>query len=123
MRDADEAGLIPANPAGSKAAHPPTAKQARSPEMHPWDARQLAAFLAWARENSDLHPAWHVVAHTGMHRGELLALRWRDIDLDAATITLRRSAGLIRNMGEGAAIEKADQDRQAAGYRPGPRHR
>jgi len=41
---------------------------------------------------------------TGMRRGELLALRWRDMSLDAATITVRYSAGLIRNAGEGAEI-------------------
>jgi integrase len=102
LRDAVDAGMLPANPAAR--AHPPTAKQAASPEMHPWDARQLKAFLAWARENSELHAAWHVLAHTGMRRGELLGLRWRDVDLDAATITVRRSAGLIRNAGEGADV-------------------
>jgi integrase len=74
--------------------------------MHPCDAGQLAAFLAWLREHSELHAAWHVLAYTGMRRGELLALRWRDIDLDAATITLRRSAGLIRVKAEGAKVEK-----------------
>jgi integrase len=36
--------------------------------------------------------------------GAALALRWRDIDLDAAVIAVRRSAGVVRNMGEGAAI-------------------
>lgn len=43
--------------------------------MHPWTAAQIRAFPGWARENSDLHAAWHVLAMTGMHRGELLALR------------------------------------------------
>ena len=37
LRDAVDAGLLPANPA--RRAHPPTARQARAPEMHPWDAR------------------------------------------------------------------------------------
>lgn len=104
LRDAVEDGLLPANPAAK--AKPPTAKQARSPEMHPWTAGQLAAFLGWSREHSELHAAWRTLAYTGMRRGELLALRWRDIDLDAATITVRRSAGLIRNMGEGASVEE-----------------
>ena len=102
LRDAVESGLLPANPASR--AHPPTAKQAASPEMHPWSAAELAAFLAWARENSELAAAWHVLSFSGMRRGELLGLRWRDVDLDAATITVRRSAGLVRTKGEGAAI-------------------
>ena len=34
------------------------------------------------------------------------ALRWRDVDLDAATITVRRSAGLIRTKGEGAEVKE-----------------
>ena len=60
LRDAVDAGLISANPASR--AHLPTAKQAKSPEMHPWDARQLAALLAWANcgdvaRNSELAPA------------------------------------------------------------------
>jgi integrase len=122
LRDAVDAGLLPANPASR--AHPPTAKQARSPEMAPWDAGQLAAFLAWAREHSELHAAWHVLAYTGMRRGELLALRWRDIDLDAATVTVRRSAGLIRNAGEGAEItEGPTRTDKPPRHRPGPRHR
>jgi len=102
LRDAVDAGLIPANPAAR--AHPPTAKQAASPEMHPWEAKQLAAFLGWAREHSELAAAWHVLSHTGMRRGELLGLRWRDVELDAATVTVRRSAGLIRTKGEGADV-------------------
>jgi hypothetical protein len=35
-----------------------------------------------------------------------LALRWRDIDLDAATITIRRSAGVVRVKGEGAQVKE-----------------
>ena len=104
LRDAVDAGLLPANPA--RRAHPPSAKQAASPEMHPWDARQLKAFLAWAADNSELHAAWHVLSHTGMRRGEALGLRWRDVDLDAATITVRRSAGLIRTKGGGAEVKE-----------------
>ena len=110
------------NPAAD--ASPPTAKQAKAPEMHPWNAAQLAAFLDWSREHSPNHAPWHVLAYTGMRRGELLALRWQDIDLDAATVSVRRSAGVIRN--EGAAREisrRRHQDGKAADRRPRPGHR
>jgi integrase len=102
MKAAMDAGLITANPASR--AHPPTAKQARSPEMHPWSEEQLAAFLGWSREHSELRPIWHTLAYTGMRRGELLGLRWRDVDLKTGTITVRRSAGIVRNAGEGAEV-------------------
>lgn len=95
-------GLIRANPA--KTARPPTAKQAKAPEMHCWSSAQLAAFLGWSAENSAHHALWYVLACTGMRRGEALALRWRDVDLDAGTVSVRRSAGVVRTKGEGFTI-------------------
>jgi integrase len=105
------------NPAD--AATPPTASEARSPEMHPWTEQQLAAFLEWAagshmtpayrsQPNSDRHALWHFLAYTGCRRGEALALRWRDVDLDAGAARIRRSAGIVRVHGEGAAIREGD---------------
>ena len=38
-----------------------------------------------------LGPAIWLAAMTGMCRGEVLGLRWTDIDLDAATLSIRRS--------------------------------
>ena len=50
----------------------------RSGELGPWpDERSRAAFL--------------LAATTGMRRGELLALRWRDIDLDGACLHVERA--------------------------------
>jgi integrase len=43
-----------------------------------------------------------------MRRGELLALRWRDIDLARSTIAIRRSAGPIHRKGQGARVREAD---------------
>ena len=101
------AGMPARNPAADpKQSKPPTAKQAQPPEMHPWDARQLSAFLAWSDGNSPLHAAWWLLAMTGMRRGELLALRWTDIDLDAGTAAIRRSVGVVRVKGEGAEVKE-----------------
>jgi integrase len=90
------------NPAA--AATPPSARQARAPEMHPWTAGQLAAFLDWAREHADNFALWHVLAMTGARRGEALASRWRDYDLDAATVSVRRSSTMVRNAGQSAGV-------------------
>jgi integrase len=96
LKAAVEAGLLRHNPAAK--AHPPTAKQATAPEMQCWTAEQLAAFLGWLRTSGHQHgAAWTVLALTGMRRGECLALRWRDADLDAATVSVRRSVGIIRD--------------------------
>jgi integrase len=102
LRDAVDAGQLASNPAAK--AKPPTAKQAVSPEMHPWSAAQLNTFLAWAKDSSPLYAAWRLLAYSGMRRGELLALRWRDLDLDAGTVTVRRNATLVRVKGEGFEV-------------------
>jgi integrase len=95
-------GLLLKNPAD--AATPPSAREAKPPEMHPWAEAQLAAFLSWARDNSQSYALWHTLAYTSARRGEMLALRWLDADLDTGTVTIRRSAGMVRNAGEGAAV-------------------
>lgn len=94
----DEMPLLERNPAAK--AKPPTARQATAPEMHPWSADQLRVFLDWSADHSQVHAAWYTLAYTGMRRGELLALRWRDIDLDAGTITIRRSVGVVKHKGQ-----------------------
>jgi len=106
LRQAVKDGLVLRNAAD--AATPPTAKEAKPPEMHPWSAAQLAAFLGWAQDKSEHTVLWHVLAHTGMRRGEALALRWRNVDLDGETISVRRSAGMVRTAGEGAEIVEGD---------------
>ena len=64
-----------------------------------------SAFLGWAGGDGHAHaPAWYVLAHTGMHAVRRLALRWRDVDLDAGTLSIRRSAGMVRVAGESAEV-------------------
>ncbi len=106
----DEVRLIERNPAVK--AKPPTAKEAEAnaPEMHPWTAEQLRCFLRWAKDRNHAYAhayaLWFVLAHTGMRRGEVLALRWRDIDLDAATISVRRSVGIVRVKGKKGVLRE-----------------
>jgi integrase len=48
--------------------------------------------------------AWRLLAFTGMRRGEALALRWRDVDLDAGRVAVRRSVGVVKDKGRGEQL-------------------
>lgn len=51
---------------------------------------ELERFLEVAKKHR-LYPAFYLLATTGLRRGELLALRWSDVDLERGTITVNRS--------------------------------
>lgn len=51
---------------------------------------QLRALLR-AAENHEIGPLVTVAATTGLRQGELLGLRWQDVDLDAGTLNVRRA--------------------------------
>jgi integrase len=89
LRQAVMWNLIPRNPADSVKAPTPTPK-----EMHPLSAQEARRLLEAAR--GDRFEALYVLAvHTGMRRGELLGLKWGDVDLENATVRVRRT--LTRN--------------------------
>ena len=70
-------------------ASPPSA---RSPEIRPPSADQLHSLLtACVDAHPDLASLIYVAATTGARRGELCGLRWSDVDLDVATVTIARS--------------------------------
>lgn len=93
LKDAVADGLLAVSPAAR--AKPPSAASARAPEMHVWTPEQAGMFLAWATAHRGLWQVWHLLLHTGMRRGELCGLRWGDVDLDAGTLTVRRSVGVL----------------------------
>ncbi|MFL6162739.1 MAG: tyrosine recombinase XerC [Jatrophihabitantaceae bacterium] len=53
----------------------------RRREITPWTAAQVAEFLSSAQDDS-LYPAFLLLALYGLRRGEVLGLRWQDIDSD-----------------------------------------
>lgn len=94
-------GLIATNPARkSRTVNAPTGRQIRAarPEIETWAAAELRAFMNWDRDvyQDELHTLWLVIANTGMRRGEVLALRWSDVDLKAKRIRIRRAADSTR---------------------------
>ncbi|MGE5585807.1 MAG: tyrosine-type recombinase/integrase [Bacillota bacterium] len=60
-----------------------------------WEADEAARFIATAREAGPQWAAFFTLAlDSGMRKGELCALMWKDVDWDAGTIQIERS--LIR---------------------------
>lgn len=92
-------GLL-TNPADN--ARPPSAKAAKAPEMVWWSPEDAQQFLTWAEDNvsNEYVVAWKVALATGMRRGELLGLRWKDVDLDNRTIAVTRSVTTVKIKGE-----------------------
>lgn len=55
-----------------------------------WTATELATFLTAARAQR-LYPALHLTAHTGMRRGEVIGLKWCDLDIGTRRLSIRRT--------------------------------
>jgi integrase len=92
LKQATDDGLIPRNAAAS--VKPP---QARREEMQPLSRNQVGMFLDTVK--GDRMEALYVLAVTsGLRQGELLALKWEDVDLEGAnpTLEVRRSLSETR---------------------------
>jgi len=87
-KDAVRWGHISRNPLN--AADPPRKKGDGTREMQTWTKEQLKAFLD-AVKNERLYALWHLVAMTGIRRGEAIGLRWSDVDLENARLAVRRA--------------------------------
>jgi integrase len=79
LADAVKEDRLARNPADR--ATPPKPSAAKAPAVRTWTAAELRRFLELVAEDR-LFAAWRLSAMTGMRRGELLGLRWHDLDLD-----------------------------------------
>jgi integrase len=89
LKDAGRWGYLARNPAA--AADPPTPKRL---EPQVWEPAQLRTFLSHVR-NDRLYAAWLLVATTGLRRGEILGLRWVDVDLKAGRLAVRQTLVVV----------------------------
>ncbi|OMD43028.1 site-specific integrase [Paenibacillus odorifer] len=90
LKRAERWGLIAKNPAALV-----ERPRAEKKEIRIWDMKELNVFL-WSARESRYYIAFFLAAWTGMRQGEILGLRWKDIDFDNNTLrvvqTLRHNS-------------------------------
>lgn len=94
LKQAVKMGLISRNVASLV-----TQPQSAPREMRVWDTAQAQAFLAVAHK-STYGPIWMLALATGMRRGELLGLRWQDIDMERRVLYIRQTVGSLHGRPE-----------------------
>ncbi len=93
LKDAVADGLIPRNVTDAV-----RAPRAKGKEINALAPDQARAFLEAAGEVGDRFEALYVLAITaGLREGELLGLKWEDLDLDAGTLSVRRTLSEARS--------------------------
>ena len=85
--------------------------QARSERDRILDADQIAAVL-YALKGHRLHPIVSLALATGLRRGELLALRWSDLDLGSSFLKVERSLEEIKGR-SGSSAPKTKSGRRS----------
>ena len=90
LAEAERLGLVSRNPAA--AARAVTAPRA---EQRTWSSEELQSFFgALAAER--LSMAFVLLATTGMRRGEVLGLRWEDVDFDGRALSIVQTLTTVR---------------------------
>lgn len=96
FKDAVRRKRIAFNPADS--VDPPRRSADEPSKVNAWDADTIGAFLARARSSGERwYTAWLLLATTGARRGEVLGLRWDDVDLGQGRLSIHRSLTVVRH--------------------------
>ena len=69
-------------------------------EVVPWTAAEAGQFLT-SLEGHRLRPLFAVGVALGLRKGELLALRWQDVDLDVGVLRVRAT---VQRLGKGVGL-------------------
>jgi integrase len=102
LADALRWNVIVRNPADAATAPVP-----RTPEMTVWTAQEARRFLQGIKDDP-LRALWTLALTTGMRRGELLGLKWTDVDLESARLSVRRSLAVV----DGGPVESEPKTRR-----------
>ncbi|MBI3977171.1 MAG: site-specific integrase [Chloroflexi bacterium] len=93
LDDAMKAGLVARNVCDAV-----TAPKAHQSEMKVWTPEQARVFLA-SVQGHRLEALYRLALSCGMRAGEILALRWADVDLKARRLHVQRSIRRIAKQG------------------------
>lgn len=86
-------------------------------EMQTLSAEQVRRLLQEAEDTED-YALIYVAVNTGLRRGELLGLKWEDIDLKEGAAQIRRSLQRIRGEGIVAREPKTHRSRRSVSLPP-----
>jgi len=95
LNDGVEKGSLPGNPADRRAKLPKVDHDRDGiDELHVWNSAELATFLDHVKGDR-LYPMWRLAAWTGMRRGEVCGLTWRDCDLEGGVLRVQRARVIV----------------------------
>lgn len=117
LDDALRRGLVTTNAAAI--AHAPKRRPLGSAVSRAWNAVQLRAFLD-SIVDSRFHAVLWLAANTGMRRGELLGLRWGDVDLASGRLSVNRA---LVSVGYDATRDTRQDPHRSSLHRPRRAHR
>jgi len=110
LNDAERKGLVTKNVARLTNHPSQTAARASAPEMQVWTPDQLAHFLETIQGNRN-EALFRLAALTGMRRGELVGLRWTDIDAARRRLTVNQAVTVVDHI-EVASVPKTRRSRR-----------
>ena len=93
LDDAVDDDVIPGNPCSKRTVQLPAPRKEKPNVLDERGRAALSALLSGI-ESTPLGVAANLARFTGMRRGEICALRWCDVDLDAATVSVSKSIGI-----------------------------
>jgi integrase len=114
LGDAVRDGLLRANPAD----HAFDGIKVTKKQLSSWSTDELGRFLSGLAQHR-LADEFEFAALTGCRRGEVLGLRWADVDLDSGVVTIHQTVIRDGKNGIGISTPKSSHSSQPFTLEPG----